>query len=652
MPTRRLIPALLARDVGSYLDFLAAPATDRPSFPRTAAAAGGTSVVTDVGGGRRHGSSGRGAGSCRCRPTPSPRARSSPTWLAPHRSSPTGLVAGRNERRALWHRPVADLPGPGLARHHRDRRGVPDHGGGDAGGARRGARRRCRAATPSSGCRPAEGRFAEGVQVTGARTLTVREIIARHQAAAARQRRAIRQLISLGTHDADVRGARIPGADGDHARPRPSTPRPMPSTSSSATSASTASRSPGGGVPRLPIIEPERVASPPLAITLTDVYRYALDGTRASTAWRAMSWRSSRSTGSGALFAGRVWIAADSFAMVRVSAVQTGLRGPIVSSEQTDEFRPSTTAGWLLARSEVRQIYEGAGHRTPIHRVLAIDRQEMNPTGLRRAGGRRPTRRRKSCCGTRRRVPLSEARAGEAGRPGDRVAPPPVLTPPLQRDPHARARRDHRSQHQQAAAVCRSQLCRFQSVRHRHADQRLLRRHLRPARVLGAVARRQPLAARRPRVRHRVVVQRSRVRRSAASTTSGTSRSGPRMASVWVLRPLTSRVTVRAGYDLDYTHSPRSDSTAAVVRRAGVAGRARRCAWRSTGRARLDRLGLVGRRAARGLAAVGDVGDRPALVGVGEYDPGSATFSAYGVVAGAVDRDHAAAGRRGSRGRG
>ena len=45
----------------------------------------------------------------------------------------------------------------------------------------------------------AEGRFAEGVRVDARQTLTVREIIARHQAAAARQRRAIQQLISTGT---------------------------------------------------------------------------------------------------------------------------------------------------------------------------------------------------------------------------------------------------------------------------------------------------------------------------------------------------------------------------------------------------------------------------------------------------------------------
>jgi hypothetical protein len=135
----------------------------------------------------------------------------------------------------------------------------------------------------------------------------------------------------------------------------------------------------GGGIPRLPLIEPERVASPPLEITLTDVYRYRLDGQEKAGGVACYVVSFEPVAGNGSLFAGRVWIAADSFAMVKVSAVQTGLRGPIVSSEQTDEFRRDAGAAWLLARSEIRQIYEGAGHRTPIHRVLAIARHEINP---------------------------------------------------------------------------------------------------------------------------------------------------------------------------------------------------------------------------------------------------------------------------------
>src|SRR5262249_27403500 len=73
----------------------------------------------------------------------------------------------------------------------------------------------------------------------------------------------------------------------------------------------------------------------------------------------------------------------DDFALVKVSAVQTGLTGAIVASEQTDEFRKVHEGLWLLARSDVRQMYEGAAHRTPIHRVLVLQGDEINPPDFR-----------------------------------------------------------------------------------------------------------------------------------------------------------------------------------------------------------------------------------------------------------------------------
>jgi hypothetical protein len=69
----------------------------------------------------------------------------------------------------------------------------------------------------------------------------------------------------------------------------------------------------------------------------------------------------------------------DSFAVVRIAATQTRLRGAIVSSEQVDDFRQVAPGIWLPARSDVRQIYEGAAHRTPIHRRLVIDSHEIDP---------------------------------------------------------------------------------------------------------------------------------------------------------------------------------------------------------------------------------------------------------------------------------
>jgi hypothetical protein len=222
-----------------------------------------------------------------------------------------------------------------------------------------------------------EGRFAEGVQVVGARRLGVREIVARHQAAAARQRRAVRTVISSGSMTLTFEA--------------PGFPAPMAITSGTVIYSSPdrteieqrdvringiafeATR-----VPRLPLLEPERVASPPLAIALTDVYRYTLDGEEPVAGVPCYVVRFEPVDRHRTLFAGRAWIAIDTFAMVRVSAVQTALRGPIVSSEQTDEFRREGDSAWLLARSEVRQLYEGAGHRTAIHRVMAIDRHEIN----------------------------------------------------------------------------------------------------------------------------------------------------------------------------------------------------------------------------------------------------------------------------------
>jgi hypothetical protein len=58
--------------------------------------------------------------------------------------------------------------------------------------------------------------------------------------------------------------------------------------------------------------------------------------------------------------------------------VQTGLTGAITASEQTDDFTLDDSGRWLLTRSDVRQTYEGASVRTPIHRLLTIDRHLVN----------------------------------------------------------------------------------------------------------------------------------------------------------------------------------------------------------------------------------------------------------------------------------
>ena len=79
----------------------------------------------------------------------------------------------------------------------------------------------------------------------------------------------------------------------------------------------------------------------------------------------------------------------------------------------------------------------------------------------------------------------------------------------------------------------------------------------------------------------------------------------PARAAAWVLRPLSTRLTMRAGYELDYTDFGESDSTAADVHGSGRAGRTRVAAGAGRAVERLDVVDLVGRRAAQRLAPVG-----------------------------------------------
>ena len=226
-------------------------------------------------------------------------------------------------------------------------------------------------------------RFASEVDVTGERALSVEEVIARHQAATARQRQQVQSLIASGT---TVLIFQIPGLA-------------APMTIGSET---VVYQAPGvseveqrnirlnglaydmgkGGVPRLPIIEPERVSEPPLAISLTEVYRYQLEGRERRQGRDAYVVGFAPKAERQSLFRGRAWIDASVFAMLRVEASQTALRGAIVSSQQEDEFLPIPAGGttaWLLGRSETHQVYAGAGHRTPIHRVLTLTRHDTNP---------------------------------------------------------------------------------------------------------------------------------------------------------------------------------------------------------------------------------------------------------------------------------
>ena len=479
----------------------------------------------------------------------------------------------------------------------------------------------------------AEGHFAERVRVDARQKLTVREIIARHQAAAARQRRSVQQLISTGTMTLTFEAPSFPA-------PMAIASRAIIYTAADATDIEQRDirvngiAFAGGRVPRLPLIEPERVASPPLAIALTDVYDYRLVGEATVGGVRCYAVSFSPIDAGRALFSGTAWIAMDSFAMVKVSAVQTALRGPIVSSEQTDEFSPDADGHWLLARSEVHQLYEGAGFRTPIHRVLAVDRQEVNPPAFderrRQAYASAAVMLRDTPQGFRYLIREAPAAGGETAKAAGAVSPMPRLAGPSQRvrtialgvivDPNI------------------STPLPFAGLS--YIDFNLFGTGTQVNGFFGGTygqlavsvpslgGTRWQLAGRAFGIaswyNDRAFVQgREHYEWNISQR--------PAHAAAWVLRPLSARLSMRAGYELDYTGFDEADSTEGTFRvpPAQVA-HGLRLALEGQWKGWTSSIWWVGSRRS-GWRRWGDGAAHPDLVGVGEYRDEQRDYQKAGV---------------------
>jgi hypothetical protein len=221
------------------------------------------------------------------------------------------------------------------------------------------------------------------VEVTGARRLTVGEILARYQAQQRRQDAIVKTTIATGsttllfempdvaapiTITADTTIFR--GPDGTNIEERGIRVNGAPIA--------------GGGAaspPQLPLIEAARISTPPLLITLDDAYRYALGGEeQVGDRWCYVVRFEPRS-GGRSLASGRAWIDRNEFTLRRLQTVQRDLRGAVVSSEQVDEFGPLAVDGgtvWLPIETKVFQAYEAAGFRTPIHRTISVRHYDVN----------------------------------------------------------------------------------------------------------------------------------------------------------------------------------------------------------------------------------------------------------------------------------
>ena len=275
------------------------------------------------------------------------------------------------------------------------------------------------------------------VDVTGARRLSVDEIVARYQARQRRQEAIVKTTIADGTTTLLFE---VP----DFAAPITITAdttifRDADGTNIEERNIRVNGASIAGGnaqtPPQLPLIEAQRISTPPLTITLDDAYRYALDGEvrlkpdptgsevrlkPGPTGEVRLKADSTAAEDDGRVYVvsfepavvgagfsrpdrglarGRAWISATDFTLRRLETIQRDLRGAIVSSDQVVEFgrfdiakRPASDSGgvrlqpdlsvWLPVETRIFQSYEGAGFRTPIHRTIATPRYVVNDAGF------------------------------------------------------------------------------------------------------------------------------------------------------------------------------------------------------------------------------------------------------------------------------
>jgi hypothetical protein len=141
----------------------------------------------------------------------------------------------------------------------------------------------------------------------------------------------------------------------------------------------------GSDRPAFPLLQPEKVLSPPLDLRLDADYRYRLDGTETIDGAPCYIVRFTPSAASPAksLYRGTVWIDRETFRRRKLQAVQTGLGAPVVSNDETVRFAPAGDAGGrqilLPVETVTRQIVLVAGRNILVEKTTRFSEYQLNP---------------------------------------------------------------------------------------------------------------------------------------------------------------------------------------------------------------------------------------------------------------------------------
>jgi len=251
---------------------------------------------------------------------------------------------------------------------------------------------RVQAAAPLTG-RPMVVDFNEGAadvmiersSVSAARTLSIDEIIARHQ----QQQRA---------QDAAVKSYTANARMQQHFRPTATDSYDVVTenryfvTGSDVEweelSFSVNGTKWGADRPPYPLLQPEKVLSLPLQLRFDDGYRYRLAGSERVDDYDCYVVRFEPMRDDPALYKGTVWIEKKTFARVRVQAVQGGLSPPVISNDETQRYSPVVVGNrpvFLFSGLTARQLVLIAGRNLMVEKSVEFSDFRINQEDFDRA---------------------------------------------------------------------------------------------------------------------------------------------------------------------------------------------------------------------------------------------------------------------------
>jgi hypothetical protein len=139
----------------------------------------------------------------------------------------------------------------------------------------------------------------------------------------------------------------------------------------------------GKTLPKLPILQPEKVTALPLDIRLTEDYAYELRRETTVSGRRAyeIAFAPKASAGDKPVYRGTAWIDTQTFALLRRDSIQQNLKGETLSNVQSEIYAvvPGSDGVVLPLQITGEQVFSTAGRTTAIERDVVMSDVSVNP---------------------------------------------------------------------------------------------------------------------------------------------------------------------------------------------------------------------------------------------------------------------------------